>query len=520
MATYIVRRLLLMIPTLIGMTFLLFLLISLAPGDFRGAMSVSGGGQMEGASRATQLAYYEDRYGLNDPIVIQYGRWLGRLSPVKFGARDQRTSSGELIRTPREVREPALWKLFTDELPSAAREPVVLDDGLDAAARAREYRRAANSYARTRTTYLAATTRLETAAGRVLRERGLGGFVAEDGRLDRPTASGVKGRYFGERPIPDDAADALRADAEVAALFQTALATYGEALASREGVRALFDARPHDEAGIGLVPGVWLGAPDLGTSFSRSRPVGDLITDALPVTLLLNALAIPIIYCIAIPSGMLAAVRQGTWFDVASGAFFVALWSIPIVWACVLALGYLANEVTGFGWFPVIGLHSDNAESLRFLPATIDGRFHPGYILDTLWHCVLPVACLTYAGFAVLSKQTRAAMLDNFTADYVRTAKAKGVAEKDVILRHVFRNSLLPLITMFVTIFPAMLAGSVVVERVFSVPGMGSLLLDAIYLRDREVLLGNAAMIGVVNMLALLLADILYAIADPRVSYR
>jgi peptide/nickel transport system permease protein len=124
-----------------------------------------------------------------------------------------------------------------------------------------------------------------------------------------------------------------------------------------------------------------------------------------------------------------------------------------------------------------------------------------------------------YGSFAVLSKQTRASMLDNFSADYVRTAKAKGVPRKDVVLRHVFRNSLLPLITMFVGIFPAMLAGSVVIERIFSVPGMGSLVIEAIDLRDRELILADTFLIACVNMLALLLADLLYAAADPRVSY-
>jgi peptide/nickel transport system permease protein len=142
-----------------------------------------------------------------------------------------------------------------------------------------------------------------------------------------------------------------------------------------------------------------------------------------------------------------------------------------------------------------------------------------GWLVDMLWHIALPVLCLVYGGFAVLSKQTRAAMLDNFNADYVRTAKAKGVPRKDVIMRHVFRNSLLPLITMFVTIFPATLAGSVIIERIFSVPGMGSLILEAIDLRDREIILANTFMVACVNLIALLIADVLYAIADPRVSY-
>jgi ABC-type dipeptide/oligopeptide/nickel transport system permease component len=189
------------------------------------------------------------------------------------------------------------------------------------------------------------------------------------------------------------------------------------------------------------------------------------------------------------------------------------------VLAGVFAIGFLANKQY-LGWFPVSGLHESGSEAFTFMPFTDDaGVWHRGYLLDTLWHVGLPVLCLVYGSFAVLSKQTRASMLDNFSADYVRTAKAKGVPRKDVVLRHVFRNSLLPLITMFVGIFPAMLAGSVVIERIFSVPGMGSLVIEAIDLRDRELILADTFLIACVNMLALLLADILYAAADPRVSY-
>jgi peptide/nickel transport system permease protein len=167
----------------------------------------------------------------------------------------------------------------------------------------------------------------------------------------------------------------------------------------------------------------------------------------------------------------------------------------------------------------VTGLHDSAAGTFRMLPSSGPGGFEPGYLLDMLWHLCLPVTCLVYGSFAVLSKQTRAAMLDNFNADYVRTAKAKGVAGKDIVLRHVFRNSLLPLITLFVTIFPAMLSGSIIIERIFSIPGMGSLAIEAINLRDREVILANTLMIAAVNLLALLVADILYALADPRISY-
>ena len=148
-----------------------------------------------------------------------------------------------------------------------------------------------------------------------------------------------------------------------------------------------------------------------------------------------------------------------------------------------------------------------------------EGGFQRGYLLDTAWHLLLPVVCISYGTFAYYSKLARTSLLETLGTDFVRTARAKGLPEKIVLYRHAFRNSLLPLITMFVSIFPAMLAGSVVIERIFSVPGMGTELINAITLRDRELILANTTMIVLVNLVALLLADILYALADPRVSY-
>jgi peptide/nickel transport system permease protein len=513
MGTYILRRLLLMIPTVVGMTFLIFILIAASPGGVGAALNVSGGGQVDaGTSKAQQQAYLEDRYGLDAPWVVQYARWLGRVSPIKFGQRDQIAPSGEVIRAPKAVDPPPFWRELTDALPPIPSvEPVVFAPDQPQEGMTRAYRRASQDYSRARAEYIMLRARYEQVTGEALRALNMPQFADRDGTVRKNT--------------PDRAIAAVLADpgqaAGVRASFDEAAAAYAQAEATRAALKAVFDARPFPQAGVPLIPGVLsLAAPDLGMSFARGRPVTSLIWEALPVTLLLNFAAIPIIYFIAIPSGMLAATRRGGLFDVLSGGLYVALWSIPIVWACVLMLGYLANAETGLGWFPVTGLHSIEAQRMTWLPSTdANGVFARGFVLDTFWHMCLPIAALTYAGFAVLSKQTRAAMLDNFNADYVRTAKAKGVASKDIVLRHVFRNSLLPIITMFVSIFPAMLGGSVVVERVFSLPGMGNLVIDAIFLRDREVLLANALIIGVVNMFALLLADILYAFADPRVSY-
>jgi microcin C transport system permease protein len=504
MGTYIARRLLLMIPTLIGITFLVFMMVALAPGGIGASLKVSAGGTMQSQQGTALLqAYLEDRYGLDDPVITQYVRWLGRISPVKFGARDQVAPSGERVTPPKRIKEPPLWRWYADSLPGPAPAAPRTAAASTADERVDEYRAAAKAYADARTAYVGLTTTLKLAAVQYAQDAGLDGAITRD---KKPRLLVLQAHT----PRTD-----LPAFQKLKQIGAGTLAAYSQALTARERLAAAFNAKPYRQAGIAVIPGALsLSSPDLGYSYSRGRPASDLIRRALPITLLIDLIAFPIIYMIAIPSGVLAATRRGSWIDLAIGALLIGLYSCPVVLAGVFAIGFLASREY-LGWFPVSGLHGNAASTMTFLPSA--GT--PGYIGDLLWHIALPVICLVYGGFAVLSKQARAAMLDNFNADYVRTAKAKGVATRDIVLRHVFRNSLLPLITMFVTIFPAMLAGSVVIEKIFTIPGMGSLTLEAIFLRDRELLLANTLMIAAVNLVGLLLADILYAIADPRISY-
>jgi microcin C transport system permease protein len=505
MGAYLSRRLLLMIPTLIGITFLVFMLLALSPGGIGEALAAAGG-QMEASKRAQLEAYLEDRYGLDDHEIVQYLRWLGRMSPVKFGTRDQVTAGGELVRSPKALKPPPMWRWFASELPSPPTGVVSpVREDMTADQKATAYRAVEAEAATARTRLISAVTDLRGSLIRYADAAGLQGAATKDQKLRESALRGVSP----DRSLPQ------WSDVERAG--RAAIEAYRAAVEARARLQAAFAGRPFPQAGFPIIPGVIsVAAPDMGVAFSKGRPVRQLIKDALPVTLLLNLTAFPLIYLVAIPGGMLAATKRGTWVDVGSGALFVGLWSIPPVVAGVLMLGFLA----GSGWFPTSGLHDRAADAMAYLPRfTEAGAWERGYLLDVIWHIALPVACLVYGGFAVLSKQTRAAMLENFSADYVRTARAKGVPHKDVVLRHVFRNSLLPLITMFVTLFPAMLSGSVVIESIFTVPGMGSLILEAIHLRDRELILANTMMIAAVNLLALLLADVLYALADPRVSY-
>lgn len=247
---------------------------------------------------------------------------------------------------------------------------------------------------------------------------------------------------------------------------------------------------------------------NFGDSIKHHRPVIDLVKERLPITLSLNLIAFFLIYAISIPVGVFAAVRHRKFFDRASSVVLFMLWALPSMWVGQMLIGYFCGP-TFKSWFPPAGLSSNNADSLVFFD----------WLWDRLWHLVLPVMCLTYAGFAYLTKQVRAGMLDNLRADYVRTARAKGLSNWSVIMRHAFRNSMIPVITIMATILPAMLGGSIIIEKIFSVPGMGLLVFEAVTTRDYNVVMAVATIGGFMNLVGLLLGDIAYAVVDPRISF-
>jgi ABC-type dipeptide/oligopeptide/nickel transport system permease component len=358
MLTYITRRTLLMFPTLLGITALVFFAMALSPGGIGGQLISQLQFAHRGAADSQRvLEYYEKRYGLKKPAIVQYARWLNLISPLGFALRDNGT---------------------------------------------------------------------------------LG--------------------HFGFK------------------------------------------------------------YPSLGESLNEHRPVSDLLAESLPITLLLNLISLPFVYGYGVLTGITSAQHRGRAYDKVMGVSQLAAWSVPTVWAGVMLIGFLANRQY-IGLFPASNLHEIDAISMPFFPHFTAHGWHRGWLLDAFWHLVLPVTCLSYGGSAYLSKLTRASVLENLNADYARTARAKGLSQRVVLYRHVLRNSILSLITIAASILPAMIGGSVVVESIFSVPGMGKLLVDAVIARDRELVLAITFIGGIIGVLSTLLRDIFYAIADPRVAY-
>ena len=263
----------------------------------------------------------------------------------------------------------------------------------------------------------------------------------------------------------------------------------------------------------------------LGESSQSKLTILQEIKNRLPITLLINVIAFPVIYAVSIPLGMLMAVRRGRAFDTGANIVLLGLWSIPSVLAATLLIIYTARGGLGVEWFPNNGLTTVGSDTWRFWGGTAPDAtgqvvYEPGYLPDLLWHLVLPVLCIVYGSFAYLSKQMRASMLDNLSMDYVRTARAKGVANRDIIFRHAFANGLLPLITIVATLLPAMIAGSVIIEQIFNIQGMGLLFFRAVQNRDYDVVQTVTLLSGLLNLTGLLLADICYAVADPRITFK
>ena len=458
MLNYLIRRLLLMIPTLFGITVIVFSVMAAAPGGIS-AQGLIQGQDLKPAEKKALLDYYNKRYGLNDPAPVQYLRWLNNVSPIGF--------------------------TFDDD-------------------------------------------------------------------------NNIESFSFSK-------------------------------------------------------------GSDLGESFNYGRSVSALISERLPITLLLNVITIPLIYIIAIVVGIKAASDRGGSFDVGSNVIMLGMWSVPTMLIGVLLIGFFANTQHWL-WFPTAGLSDRAAYDMTYLPngfsfvsiakiflLMIMGSFsmvllsqwgkrlprtiiaailgvilggwmastHPeillfnwilipalgaltlailawvdftalrvgglgfigaclglllafiwipesperGYLFDRLWHLVLPVFTLSYGSFAFLAKLIRTSVLENMEKDYARTARAKGVSEDNVMRMHVFRNSLIPLITASAGILPSLLAGSVIVESIFSIDGMGKLALEAVNGRDKELMLSITLISGFLTLIGYLITDFLYTLVDPRVSY-
>ncbi len=253
----------------------------------------------------------------------------------------------------------------------------------------------------------------------------------------------------------------------------------------------------------------WLGnvlQGDFGRSFSRAQqPVFEVIAQALPVTMTIAVLTLIANFVFGIIIGVISAVKQNSFSDRFLTVTALFFYSMPEFWLALMMIILFALK---WPLFPVSGLNEVGAESYGPI----------GFFMDRIWHLVLPVTVLSINGAAGIARYVRGSMLEVIRQDYVRTARAKGLSERVVILKHALRNALLPVITLMGSSLPFIFSGALFIEVIFAFPGMGRVTVEAIFARDYPLIIANTFVSGTMIVLGNLLADVLYAVVDPRIK--
>ena len=238
---------------------------------------------------------------------------------------------------------------------------------------------------------------------------------------------------------------------------------------------------------------------DMGESIYYHEDVGKLLLERFPVTLDLGIKSFIIYNVLGVMMGMIAAIRRGKWWDTMATILSYIGVSIPVFWLGILLIYLFGLKLE---WFPIIGLPSITED-----------------FLGNLYHSVLPVFCLSLMGWAVIARQTRSSVLEVLSQDYIRTAWSKGLTERAVIMRHLLKNSLIPVITLMGIGLGLLFGGQVFIEQVFAIPGVGRLLVGSIFAQDYQVVQSATLVIATIVILVNLIVDISYGWFDPRIRY-
>jgi peptide/nickel transport system permease protein len=246
---------------------------------------------------------------------------------------------------------------------------------------------------------------------------------------------------------------------------------------------------------------------DFDKSFVDGRNVSDKIFESVRITIGINVLSILLIFMIAVPIGVLSAVKQYSAFDKISTMVVFVGYSTPTFWLALLLMILFGVYL---GWLPISGIQSVDTSGMTMLER----------ILDVARHLILPVGVSAFGGIAGMSRYSRSSMLEVIRQDYIRTARAKGLSERSVVIKHAFKNALMPIVTILGLMVPALIGGSVIFETIFAIPGMGKLFIDSAFARDYPTIMGVLTIGAILTLLGNLIADVSYALADPRIRVR
>jgi microcin C transport system permease protein len=257
--------------------------------------------------------------------------------------------------------------------------------------------------------------------------------------------------------------------------------------------------------------GIWiknLSTLNFGDSFKYEEPVTGLIVSKFPVSITFGLISFILSYLVCIPLGVYKAIKNGSAFDRSSSLLLSAAYSIPPIILGILLLVYFAGA-SYFNWFPIGGVFSDNYDDLTQM-----GKF-----LDRAHHFVLPLICYMVGSFTYLTFMMKSSLLDVIKLDYIRTAKAKGLPDRIVYMKHALRNALIPIVTGMSDILAIFFTGSILIEKIFNLDGMGLLSLTAVSSRDYNVLMGLIFLEALLMLVGRLISDLLYVVVDPRIDF-
>lgn len=480
MQAYLIKRLLLMVPTLFGISLVLWLVVTAAPGS-PGGRAYTDAQAQEGAGGGESRRIFREQFNLDKPVLWN---WYVSLAPEDVLAEVRKTADLDLPGSARSRADERLVDWGAYAVPALVR---AIDLARNVEERYHVLRRLQRNAKRTGVGRAGRQlTPEETKENRRI--------LAENAWIDEHLALPVMAPDGIDAKLVEEKAHAWKSwYAERASAWEW---SFGERMRRR-----LLDTQ---------FAAYWgnLLRLDLGDSHVHRIPVMQLIVSRLPISITLSVTSLVLAYLVSVPLGVWAAVRHRTVREQSVATLLFMLYSLPSFFVATLLLRYLGLG-RPFAVIPVAGFES--RDTFRMTTAE--------HILDVAHHVAAPIFCMTYASFAALSRYAKSGVLNVIRSDYIRTARAKGLGEVTVVLKHAVRNGIIPILTLLGTTLPAIVGGSIIVESVFSIPGIGWLTIESIQQRDYNVVIGLSLIVAVLTMVGILVSDILYAVVDPRISY-
>lgn len=475
MLQYTVKRLLLTIPTFFAISLIIFLVLNVAPGR-PGAQSAAQGESTTSTEAKESYRIFKEQFNLDKPILLnfRYGTKTERVREMLVVAHNLEGDNASKDRIEAQDDLDDYGNYLVPHL------VVLLDDANPEVAR------------------LAAATLTQAGQQRYINDRrGNADAAKEQNKLIADENNTIKVWFYEEGASAEDVATVHQSWKDWYAGTEDRFTYSG---AEKVGL-TFFDTR---------FAKYWdnLLHLDFGVSTVDRREVLPTVLSKLKYSLSLTTLSVLIAYLVAVPIGIYSAVRQGTVSDSLITVGLFILYSLPTFFTGTVLLK-LFSEGAPVAWFPTGDFQS------------LDGGLMTTWenVKDVAWHLVLPIATYTSVALAALSRYARTGVIDVIRADYIRTARAKGLSEPVVILKHAVRNGMIPVLTLLGSLLPTLVAGSVVIEVIFNIPGMGRFLYDSINLRDYNAVMAVLLASSSLALVGILLSDLSYALVDPRISF-